>query len=94
MTGVTGAAWSRELRSHGSATAELEPSPGALSFFRSAQSARGSREKGGCGTGEAAQQWGLLEGEIRASLTRHPCPQTYFIIMQSVFYPPSRISER
>lgn len=41
-----------------------------------------------------AQQWGLLEDEVRAPLTPHPCPQKYFIIMMSIFYPVSRISER
>ncbi|XP_032977983.1 phosphatidylinositol 4-phosphate 5-kinase-like protein 1 isoform X5 [Rhinolophus ferrumequinum] len=37
---------------------------------------------------------GQLQDEILSSLTPYPCPQKYFIIMQSVFYPASRISER
>lgn len=37
---------------------------------------------------------GRLRGEIPSSLTPCPCPQKYFIIMQSVFYPGGRISER
>ncbi|TKC38107.1 hypothetical protein EI555_002040, partial [Monodon monoceros] len=37
---------------------------------------------------------GRLEGEILSSLTPYPRLQKYFIIMQSVFYPTSRISER
>ncbi|KAF7486430.1 Hypothetical predicted protein [Marmota monax] len=47
--------------------------------------------------GEAETRWlggGRLEGEVLASLTPHACPQKYFIIMQSVFYPAGRISER
>lgn len=47
--------------------------------------------------GEAETRWlggGRLEGEVLASLTSHACPQKYFIIMQSVFYPAGRISER
>ncbi|KAB1279903.1 Phosphatidylinositol 4-phosphate 5-kinase-like protein 1 [Camelus dromedarius] len=39
-------------------------------------------------------QRGRLEDEILSSLTPYPRPQKYFIIMQSVFYPASRISER
>lgn len=43
--------------------------------------------------GEAEGSQGL-ECEVRAPLTRHPSPQKYFIIMQSVFYPAGRIAER
>nr|XP_060464527.1 phosphatidylinositol 4-phosphate 5-kinase-like protein 1 isoform X1 [Panthera onca]XP_060464528.1 phosphatidylinositol 4-phosphate 5-kinase-like protein 1 isoform X1 [Panthera onca] len=39
-------------------------------------------------------QRGRLEGEILSSLTPYPRPQKFFIIMQSVFYPAGRISER
>ena len=37
---------------------------------------------------------GRGEGEILSSLTPYPRLQKYFIIMQSVFYPTGRISER
>ncbi|KAM5259065.1 phosphatidylinositol 4-phosphate 5-kinase-like protein 1 isoform 2-T2 [Hipposideros larvatus] len=37
---------------------------------------------------------GRLQDEILFSLTPYPCTQKYFIIMQSVFYPAGRISER
>lgn len=37
---------------------------------------------------------GRLQGESPSSLTPYPGLQKYFIIMQSVFYPVGRISER
>ncbi|KAF4016713.1 hypothetical protein G4228_007610 [Cervus hanglu yarkandensis] len=37
---------------------------------------------------------GRRKGETLSPLTPYSCPQKYFIVMQSVFYPAGRISER
>lgn len=52
--------------------------------------ARGKKVREPSGPG----QRGLREGETLSPLTPYSLPQKYFIVMQSVFYPAGRISER
>lgn len=66
----------------------LSPFPGVHSLRVARGKKVGEAEVRGPG------RMGRLEGEILSSLTPYPRLQKYFIIMQSVFYPTSRISER
>ena len=68
----------------------LEPSP--LSGVHSLRVARG--KKVGEAEARGPGRRGRLAGESLSSLTPYPPPQKYFIIMQNVFYPTGRISER
>lgn len=68
----------------------LTPSP--LPGVHSLRVARGKKvgEAEPSGPGRRGQR----EGETLSPLTPYSLPQKYFIVMQSVFYPTGRISER